>query len=163
MKNWALDGKICDLEEKMKEERHERVAVLDFERTFTEGEKALINNMREILEKFEVTGSTDLIVENLHVVLKFDQIMLNYAMYTLREVLLYQFGNLDSEIDQWYFNLHFYNFYLDLHDVLDRVHNWPREEKEALEKELKENDLKDRVFRIPRDSCGELIRFSKQC
>ena len=64
--------------------------------------------------------------------------MLNYATYTLREALLSQFGNLDSEIDQWYFNQHFYNFYLDLHEALNRAHKWPREEKEALEKELRE-------------------------
>jgi hypothetical protein len=155
LKSWVLDRKLGGLQDKMKAESHERVIVFDFERTFTENEKALINKTREALCKFEVNPSADLFDENIKIILKVDEVYLNYAMFTLREILLCQFGNPNSEIDQWYFNLHFYNFLLDLTECLQRVRNWPKGDKEIFLKNL-EDGLKNKVYRLPRDSHSNL-------
>jgi hypothetical protein len=151
LKSWVIDRKLGGLQDKMQAEAHERVIVFDFERTFTEGEKTLINRMREVLSKFEVNSSADLFDENIKIILKVDEVFLNYAMFTLREILLCQFGNPNSEIDRWYFQLHFYNFLLDLTECLQRVHNWSEGDNEVFLKEL-EDGRKNKVYRLPRDS-----------
>ena len=145
----------------MKQEPHERGVVFDFERTFTEGEKALINKMREVLCKFEENPSGDLFDENIEILLKFDQVLLNYAINTLREIVLCQFGNPNNKIDKWYFNLHFYNFFMDLTECLQRVHKWPEKENELFLKDLEENGLENKAYRVPRDSNSNLGRTVK--
>lgn len=155
MKSWVLDRKLGGLQDKMKAECHERVVVFDFERTFTEGEKALINKTREALCKFEANPSVDLFDENIKIILKVDEVYLNYAMFTLREILLCQFGNPNSEIDRWYFKLHFYNFFMDLTECLQRVHNWSEGDNEIFLKNF-ESGMKNKVYRLPRDSHSNL-------
>jgi hypothetical protein len=155
LKSWVLDRKLGGLQDKMKDESHERVIVFDFERTFTEGEKALINKTREVLCKFEVNPSVDLFEENISLILKVDEVFLNYAWFTLREILLCQFGNPQSEIDKWFFNLHFYNFLMDLIECLHRVHNWSEGDNEMFLKDL-ESGMKNKVYRLPRDSQSNL-------
>ncbi len=150
MKRWVLDKRLGDLRNKMKEEPTERAGVFDFERTFMESEKALINKMNEFYDKFESNPSAALFEANLEVILKADEILLKYAMYTLREIMLCQFGDPESEIEKWYFDLHFYNFFLDLTECWQKVHKWPEEEKEEFLKEMHENCMKNKVYRIPR-------------
>jgi hypothetical protein len=151
LKSWVFDRKLGGLQDKMKEESHERVCVFDFEHTFTEGEKALINKTREALCKFEANPSVELFEENISLILKVDEVFLNYGWCTLREILLCQFGNPHSEIDKWFFNLHFYNFVIDLIECLHRVHNWPERENEMFLEDL-ENGMKNKVYRLPRGS-----------
>ena len=118
--------------------------------------KHLLIKMMEFYAKFESNPSADLFDANLDVILKTDQVFLQYGMYTLREIMLCQFGNPDSEIDQWYFNLHFYNFFMDLIECWRNVHKWSGEDNAFFLKDLNEGGMKNKVYRIPRGSSANL-------
>jgi hypothetical protein len=73
-------------------------------------------------------------------------------MNTLKFTMLCFMGDPENEIHKWYFNLHFYNFYIDLSECLQRVQKWPEKERAWFLNFLKEDGMKDRIFRIPRGS-----------
>jgi hypothetical protein len=85
-------------------------------------------------------------------IFKASEIFFRYATDTFRFVFLSLWGNPESEIDKWYFNLHFYNFFMDIEDYLNHVHKWPQQEKEDFVKFLNETGMASKVFRFPRGS-----------
>jgi hypothetical protein len=55
----------------------------------------------------------------------------------------------EDEIEEWYFKLHFYNFFEDLKDCLANVRRWNEKDREEFLKDMKEHDMMNKVFRIP--------------
>jgi hypothetical protein len=55
-----------------------------------------------------------------------------------------------NEIEEWYFKLHFYNFFKDLEECLARVRRWSEKDREEFLKDMKEHGMINKVFRIPR-------------
>jgi hypothetical protein len=56
-----------------------------------------------------------------------------------------------DELEKWYFELYFYNFWLDWMDSIKEVRKMPKEQREALFCELREMGMLDIVFRLPRN------------
>jgi hypothetical protein len=55
-------------------------------------------------------------------------------------------------------------FFMDLTECLQRVHKWPEKENEFFLKNLEENGLENRAYRVPRDShsnLGQIVNLAK--
>jgi hypothetical protein len=138
------------LSDKMTEEPQERAIVFDYEASFTDSEKKLFEKI------VEFQGDNDITIQELdaqfRLIIKANEILLRYGKCTLKNITLSIIGDPDSEIDEWFFNLHFYNFILDLLHCLQRVHTWNEKDKELFLKDLENNDVKNKYFRCPRVS-----------
>jgi imidazoleglycerol phosphate dehydratase HisB len=55
-----------------------------------------------------------------------------------------------DEIEEWYFKLHFYNFFEDLEECLAHVRRWSEKDREEFLQDMKEHGMMNKVFRIPR-------------
>jgi hypothetical protein len=67
-----------------------------------------------------------------------------------------------DEIEEWYFKLHFYNFFEDLEECLERVRKWPETEREEFLRDMKESGMINKVFRIPHSSGIEDLETRKK-
>jgi hypothetical protein len=122
------------------------VVRLDFE-SFTEPEKQLFRKIWEIQEKYGDSPPADVIEANKEFIFKATEVL------SWRVLELFMFVNsvlLGDDIEDWYFKLHFYNFFEDLKECLQRVRKWPEKERERFLTDMKESGMINRVFRIPR-------------
>ncbi len=149
MKAWVLNNRVEVLSKKLIDEPTERVAKIDFS-SFTEPEKVLMEKIRDLQEEHGSKLPPEVMEANKDLIFKAYDSLIKYVLDTFRYALLGMLGTYESEIDKWYFNLHFYNFFLDLQECLDRVHKWPDKEREWFLNFLKEDSVKNRVFRFPR-------------
>jgi hypothetical protein len=65
-----------------------------------------------------------------------------------------------DELEEWYFKVYFYNFWLDWLESVEQVRKMPTEQREALICERRDMGLLDRVFRLNR-SPQETIQKKK--
>ena len=148
MKSWRLDRRVGALSEKLKPVSSEGIRV-DFD-SFTEPEKQLFRKIWEIEEEYGSSPPADVIKANKEFIFKAEEIfswrVLELWMFVMREVLL------RDEIEEWFFKLHLYNFFEDLSECLKNVRNWSDKDREEFLRDMKENDMMNKVFRIPRDS-----------
>jgi hypothetical protein len=161
LKTWVLNKRIEDLSEKLVDEPGERVARIDIS-SFTEPEKLLVQKIWDLQEEYGVELPPEVIEANKDLILKAHSILINYVLDTFRYATLSILGNYENEIDKWYFNLHFYNFFLDLKECLDRVHKWPKKECEWFLNFLKEDGMKSKVFRFPRGTKETTSKLEKE-
>ena len=153
MKPLQLNRRLGDLSKKLEPAKSD-VVRLDFD-SFTEPEKQLFRKIWEVQEKYRGSPPADVIEANKEFIFKAIEVL------SWRVLELFIFVNsvlLDDEIEDWYFKLHFYNFFEDLKECLQRVRKWHEEERERFLKDMKESSMINRVFRIPRGSDKEDIR-----
>jgi hypothetical protein len=151
LKAWVLKNRVEDLSEKLTDTPEERGARIDFS-SFSEPEKALIRKIWDLQAEYGENLPSEVLEANKELVFKANEIFFKYVMNTLKFTMLCFMGDPESEIHKWYFNLHFYNFFVDLNECLDHVKNWPEKEHEWFLSFLKENGMKDKVYRFPRGS-----------
>jgi len=139
------------LSEKLKPVTFDVIRV-DFD-SFSEPEKRLFNRIWEIQEEYGVSLPTDVIEANKKLIFKASEVIvwrvIQLFVFVMRELL----GQ--DEIEKWYFKLHFYNFFADLSECLANVRKWSDRDREEFLRDMKENDMMDKVFRIPRGSNTE--------
>jgi hypothetical protein len=150
MNNSAIQRRLEVLANKMVEEPTERVIVVDYDRTFTDSEKKLFEKIWKSPPSDNNITLRELDAQ-IKLIVKADQILLQYALYHLRKTMLSVYGDPDSKIDEWFFNQHFFNFFKDLMDCLHRVRTWQDKDKEEFLRELEENGLQDKCYRFPRE------------
>jgi hypothetical protein len=126
LKSWQLNRRVSDLSEKLEPVQSD-VVRLDFD-SFTEPEKQLFRKIWEIQEKYGDSPPADVIEANKEFIFKATEVIswrvLELFMFVNRELL----G--EDEIEEWYFKLHFYNFFEDLKECLQRVRNWSKKDRE---------------------------------
>jgi hypothetical protein len=148
LKSWQLDRKIGALSEKMKPVPSD-VVRLDFD-SFTEPEKQLFNRIWEIQEEHGLNPPADVIEANKELTFKALEIIfrrvLELFIFTVPKAFCW------DEIEEWYFKLHFYNFFEDLEECLANVRRWSEKDRNEFLKDMKEHDMMNKVFRIPRGS-----------
>lgn len=146
MKTWKLDRKIGNLSEKFRTVPSEGIRI-DFD-SFPEPERLLLRKVWEIEEKYGGSPPADVIEANAEFIFKAREVVgwrvLQLFMFVMKELL----GA--DEIEEWYFKLHFYNFFEDLKECLERVRNWSKKDREEFLKDMNENGMMNKVFRIPR-------------
>ena len=158
MKPWQLDRKIGALAEKMKPVQSD-VVRLDFD-SFSEPEKQLFNKIWEIQEKYGSSPPADVIEANKELTFKALEVIfrrvLELFLFTVPKAFCW------DEIEEWYFKLHFYNFFKDLEECLERVRRWSAEDREEFLRDMKESGMIDKVFRIPHSSGTEDLKTRKK-
>jgi hypothetical protein len=141
-----LDRRVGALSEKLKPVSSD-VVRFDFD-SFTEPEKQLFSKIWEIEQKYGFSPPDDVLEANLELLFKAREIIawrvIELFMFVMKESL----GH--NEIEEWYFKLHFYNFFEDLKECLANVRKWSEKDREEFLGDMKQNDMMDKVFRIPR-------------
>jgi hypothetical protein len=158
MKSWQLNRKIGALSEKLKPVQSDIVR-LDFD-SFTEPEKQLFNKIWEIQDEYGLNPPADVIEANKELTFKALEVIFRHVLelflFTVPKTFCW------DEIEEWYFKLHFYNFFKDLEECLERVRKWSAEEREEFLKDMKESGMINKVFRIPRSSGIEGLKTRKK-
>ena len=151
MKSWKLTRRVGNLLEKLKPIESD-VVRLDFD-SFTEPEKQLFRKVWEIHENYGTSPPSHVLEENKEFVSKALEVVswrvLELFMFVMCETLE------DDEIEQWYFKLHFYNFFVDLKECLQRVRKWSDKDREEFLCDMKESGMLNRVFRFRRGALEE--------
>jgi len=154
MKSWHLNRRMGALSEKLKPVPSE-VIRLDLD-SFSEPEKQLFERVWEIESEYGSSPPADVIEANKEFVFKASEVIgwrvIQLFMFVMKELL----GN--DEIEEWYFKLHFYNFLEDLKECLENVRKWSEKDREEFLLDMKQNDMMNKVFRIPRGPSTENLR-----
>jgi hypothetical protein len=123
------------------------VVRLDFD-SFSEPEKQLFNKIWEIQQEYGLSPPADVVEVNKELIFKALEIVfrrvLELFLFTVPKAFCW------NEIEEWYFKLHFYNFFEDLEECLERVRKWSEKDREEFLKDMKEHGMMNKVFRIPR-------------
>jgi hypothetical protein len=61
-----------------------------------------------------------------------------------------------DELEQWYFQVYFYNFMLDWTEQIEELRKMPRDRYYELLRERREMGLLDRVFKIPKEKSQKI-------
>lgn len=146
MKSWHLDRRVDALSEKLKPVSS-GVIRLDFD-SFSEPEKQLFKKIWEIEQEYGFSPPADVIEANWELIFKAREIVawrvIELFMFVMKELL----GR--DEIEEWYFKLHFYNFLEDLKNCLENVRKWSEKDREEFLRDMKRDNMINKVFRIPR-------------
>ena len=147
MKPWQLNRRVNSLSEDLTDPVKTETRI-DFS-CLTESERVLFGKVREIMDKY-APGSPpqDVIAKNADLWKKGLEIFARRATELFVEVL--PASLCCDELEEWYFKLYFYNFWLDWLESIQQLHKMPKEHREALLCERREMGLLDVVFRIPR-------------
>jgi hypothetical protein len=68
-----------------------------------------------------------------------------------------------DELEEWYFKVYFYNFWLDWMESIEQLRKMPKEKRDALLLERREMGLLDKVFRIPRSQPETSKKKTTRC
>ena len=133
---------------------------VDFD-SFSEPEKRLFNRIWEIQQEYGVSPPVDVIEANKELIFKASEVIVRRViqlfMSIMKKLLVH------DEVEEWYFKLHFYNFFADLSECLANVRKWSDRDREEFLRDMKENDMMNKVFRIPRSSnTGDLGKRRKR-
>jgi len=58
--------------------------------------------------------------------------------------------DLDDDLAEWYFKLHFHNFLKDWIDVLENLRRWKKEDLEEWKRDMDQTGMWNKFFRLPR-------------
>jgi hypothetical protein len=146
LKSSYLKRRVGALSEKLKPVSSD-VIRLDFD-SFTLPEKQLFRKIWEIEEKYGSSPPADVIEANKEFLFKardvISQRVLELFIFVMSEILR------GDEIEVWYFKLHFYNFFEDLKECLGNVRKWSEKDREEFLLDMKQNDMMNKGFRLPR-------------
>jgi len=111
---------------------------IDFD-SFSEPEKQLFRKIWEIEQEYGSSPSADVIEANKEFIFKAREIIgwrvIQLFMFVMKELL----GH--DEIEEWYFKLHFYNFFEDLKECLENVRRWTEKDREEFLCDMKQKEI----------------------
>lgn len=146
MKTCELEKRVSDLSERLKNVPCDGIR-LDFD-SFTEPEKQLFSKIWEIGQKYGFSPPADVLEANAELVFKAREIIARRVTELFMFVMEQLLGR--DEVEEWYFKLHFYNFFEDLKECLANVRMWSEKDREEFLRDMKQSDMMNKVFRIPR-------------
>jgi hypothetical protein len=147
LKPWQLNRRVNSLSQDLTDSVKTETRI-DFN-CLTEPERELFNKIQEIMDKY-APGSPpqDVIAKNSDLWNKGLEIFGRRATELFVEVM--PASLCCDELEEWYFKLYFYNFWLDWMESIKQLGKMPKEKRDALLCERREMGLLDVVFRIPR-------------
>ena len=147
MKPWQLNRKLSGLSNQLDDSIKTETRI-DMS-SFSEPEQRLLDKVQEIVDKYApATPPKDVIEKNADLWYKGLEIFGKRVTELFVEVVPDSFCC--DELEKWYFNVYFYNFWLDWMDSIKEVREMPKEQRDELLLERREMDLLDRVFRLKR-------------
>ena len=157
MKSWRLNRRVDCLSEKLKSVASDVVG-LDYD-SFPEPEKQLFRRIWEIQREYGSSPPPDVLEAHMELILKAREVVswrvIELFMFVMKEVL----GS--DEVEEWYFKLHFYNFFADLSGCLANVRKWSEKDRAEFLRDMKESGMINKVFRIPRGPFAEDLRKAR--
>jgi hypothetical protein len=147
LKSWQLNKKVKGLSSRINDsvKTETRIDI----NCFSEPERKLLDKVQEIVDKYAPSGPPqDVIEKNSDLWYKGLEIFGRRAMELFVEVIPDSFCC--DELEEWYFKVYFYNFWLDWLESVEQLREMPKERHDALLYERREMGLLDKVFRIPR-------------
>jgi hypothetical protein len=147
MKTWQLNRRINGLSEDLADPVKTETRI-DFN-CLSEPERQLLDRVQEIVDKYApASPPQDVIIKNEDLWNKGLEIFGRRAMELFVDVL--PASLCCDELEEWYFKLYFYNFWLDWLESIQQLRKMPKERREVLLCERREMGMLDMVFRIPR-------------
>ncbi len=148
MKHWQLNRKVGSLSRELDDSAKSETR-FDMN-CFTEPERVLFERVHEIVDQY-APGSPplDVIEKNADLWHKGLEIFARRAVELFVDVM--PASICCDELEEWYFNLYFYNFLLDWAERVDEVRKMPKEKRDALICERREMGMLDIVFRLRRN------------
>lgn len=149
MKSSSLTKRINNLSARLSACGSERFAKLCFE-SLNEADQKLFEKLVNLdCDRFE-NCNVETLLEHVDLHLKSYSVMLEYLINMFRYVLLSPYKNRHRQVYNWFFNLHFYNFFVELFECYSNVSGWSETDFEEFIADLEKNPAKDAVFIIPK-------------
>jgi len=156
LKSWQLNKKIKGLSGKLADSAKTETR-FDIN-SFSEPERKLLGRVQEIVDKYAPASPPQDVIENNSALwYKGLEIFGRRATELFVDVVPASFCC--DELEEWYFKVYFYNFWLDWMESIKELRNMPKKQREALLLERREMGLLDKVFRLHR---SEPETFRKQ-
>jgi hypothetical protein len=152
MKSWELNRRVNSLSQGITDpaKTETRIDIT----CLSEPERQLFIRINEIMEEFKPANPPDDVIEK-----NADLWNKGLEIFCRRTTELFVHVVPASlccdELEEWYFKIYFYNFWLDWIERVKEVRNMPKKHREELIAERKEMGLLDVVFRFPKTSQGE--------
>jgi hypothetical protein len=147
LKPWQLNRKVKGLSTKI-DSPVQTETRFDIN-CFSEPERKLLDKVQEFIDKYAPsTPPHDVLEKNADLWYKGLEIFGKRAMELFVDVM--PASLCCDELEEWYFKLYLYNFWLDWLESIKELRNMPKEQRIALLVERKEMGLLDRVFRLKR-------------
>ena len=147
MKPWQLNRKIKGLSKRIDDSARTETR-FDIN-CFSEPERRLLDKVQEIVDKYApASPPQDVIEKHSDLWYKGLEIFGRRATELFVEVVPASFCC--DKLEEWYFKVYFYNFWLDWMEHIEQVREMPKERREALISERREMGMLDMVFRLPR-------------
>jgi hypothetical protein len=147
LKPWQLNRKVKGLSNRLDDSARTETR-FDIN-CFSEPERRLLDKVQEVVDKYApASPPEDVIEKNADLWYKGLEIFARRATELFVEVM--PASLCCDELEEWYFNLYFYNFMRDWLESVQRLREMPKEQHDALLLERKEMGILDKVFRIPR-------------
>jgi hypothetical protein len=158
LKPWQINRKVGNLTRELDDSAKSETRI-DIN-CLTEPERKLFDRVQEIVDKYAPSSPPqDVIEKNADLWYKGLEIFGRRAMELFVEIIPASFCC--DELEEWYFKVYFYNFWLDWLESVEQVREMPKEKRDALILERREMGLLDRVFRLHR-SQSEPIKAQKK-
>jgi hypothetical protein len=160
LKPWQLNRRINGLSEDLADSVKTETRI-DFN-CLSEPERQLFSKVQEIIDKYAPgIPPQDVIVKNADLWYKGLEIFARRAMDLFVEVM--PASLCCDELEEWYFKMYFYNFWLDWMESIEQLRKMPKEKRDALLLERREMGLLDKVFRIPRSQPETSKKKTTRC
>jgi hypothetical protein len=160
LKPWQLNRRINGLSEDLADSVKTETRI-DFN-CLSEPERQLFSKVQEIIDKYAPgIPPQDVIVKNADLWYKGLEIFARRAMDLFVEVM--PASLCCDELEEWYFKVYFYNFWLDWMESIEQLRKMPKEKRDALLLERREMGLLDKVFRIPRSQPETSKKKTTRC
>jgi hypothetical protein len=160
LKPWQLNRRINGLSEDLADSVKTETRI-DFN-CLSEPERQLFSKVQEIIDKYAPgRPPQDVIVKNADLWYKGLEIFARRAMDLFVEVM--PASLCCDELEEWYFKVYFYNFWLDWMESIEQLRKMPKEKRDALLLERREMGLLDKVFRIPRSQPETSKKKTTRC
>jgi hypothetical protein len=116
----------------------------------TEPERRLFERVNAIVDKYAPASPPDDVIEkNAGLWHKGLEIFAMRAMDLFVNVM--PASLCCDELEEWYFKVYLYNFWLDWTESIQKLREMPKEHRETLLRERREMGILDKVFRLPRN------------
>lgn len=147
MKSWQLGKRVFKLSSRLADGTKTDTKI-DWN-CLSEPERQLLERVKEIIDKYAPSmPPKDVIEKNADLWYKGLEIFGTRATQLFVETVPASFCC--DELEEWYFKLYFYNFWLDWSESLKELRKMSKEQYDALLCERREMGLLDVVFRIPK-------------
>jgi hypothetical protein len=159
LKPWLIDRRVGALSTQL-DDSAESETRIDFN-CLTEPERLLFGRVQEIIDEYApgrppddvIEKNGDLWYKGLEI---FGGRVFNLFVETIPASLCC------DELEEWYFKLYFYNFWLDFMDSVQELRSMPKERRELLLSERKEMGMLDKVWRLHRSHLGQSKQEKKR-